>query len=274
MSKDFSNEVPLPISILGKKSGVSKRELTIILCHPKSGVQVRRAIRDSKKILYFKGIRLYECFISKNGEKVDVKNSKQVHEFGQWLLDERYIILNKIIDKQKKEIARNKDPNPIFSQDGFYTWTQYAALLLEDGDQSDDNGDVVNVDFSKTSSNIRKRGKNEDDKINQKIEKDLGIKKKDADKSSGGISWLHVAILLMIIAPSLFAVIGYFIPAETPRQKLTNFYAKYAPEKNNAKHINKLLNKYQGSEDKLFKKLERKYEHIRIREEAMKRDEP
>ena len=184
MSKDFSSEVPLPISVLGKKSGVSKRDLTIILCHPKSGVQVRRAIRDSKKILYFKGIRLYECFVNKNGEKVNVKNSKQVHDFGQWLLDERYIILNKIVDKKKKEIARNKDPNPIFSPDGFYTWTQYAALLLNAGEQNGDSEDVMNVDFSKTSSNQRKRGKEEDDKISQKIEEDLGIKKKVSDKNS------------------------------------------------------------------------------------------
>ena len=78
----------------------------------------------------------------------------------------------------------------------------------------------------------------------------------------------------MILAPSLFAIVGYLIPAETPRQKLINFYLKYAPEKNNEQHINKLLDKYKNKENLLFAKLERKYETIRIQEEARKRDEP
>ena len=122
----------------------------------------------------------------------------------------------------------------------------------------------------------KKDQKEENEETNSKIEKKLGLDKSNKNKQevSGGVGWLHIAILLMILAPSLFAIVGYLIPAETPRQKLINFYLKYAPEKNNEQHINKLLNKYKNKENLLFAKLERKYETIRIQEEARKRDEP
>ena len=59
----------------------------------------------------------------------------------------------------------------------------------------------------------------------------------------------------MILAPSIFAIIGYFYDMMiTPKQKLMNFYARHAPEKNNDKHIDKLLKKYAGKESQLFDK--------------------
>ena len=70
-----------------------------------------------------------------------------------------------------------------------------------------------------------------------------GVNESDENNSSG-ISWLHIGILLMILAPSIFAIIGYFYDMMiTPKQKLMNFYARHAPEKNNDKHIDKLLKK-------------------------------
>ena len=282
--EDFEDdEVRIPISSLGKKNGMSKTELTRIICNPfnpKKGIKLRRALRGGNKIRYFLGKRLYECFVTKNGETVDVKNSKQIKDYGQWLLNEKYIVPNKVVDKKTKEIARNKTPNPIFSADGFYTWTQYAFNLVGAAEDAGDDGDVANVNFSteikNRSKKKKKNQKEENEETNSKIEKKLGLDKSNKNKQevSGGVGWLHIAILLMILAPSLFAIVGYLIPAETPRQKLINFYLKYAPEKNNEQHINKLLDKYKNKENLLFAKLERKYETIRIQEEARKRDEP
>ena len=81
----------------------------------------------------------------------------------------------------------------------------------------------------------KRRSKGRKRETNSKIEKKLGLDKSNKNKQevSGGVGWLHIAILLMILAPSLFAIVGYLIPAETPRQKLINFYLKYAPEKKN-----------------------------------------
>ena len=54
---------------------------------------------------------------------------------------------------------------------------------------------------------------------------------------------------------------------------LEAFYAVNAPEKANDEHIEKIMKKWAGKEERLFDKLEKKYEQVRKREEAMKQDE-
>ena len=105
---------------------MSKTELTRIICNPfnpKKGIKLRRALRGCNKIRYFLGKRLYECFVTKNGEKVDVKNSKQIKDYGQWLLNEKYIVPNKVVDKSglptlartlEERISRKKNRVYIF----------------------------------------------------------------------------------------------------------------------------------------------------------------
>ena len=266
-SQNDYESAPFPISVLGKKDGaLSKKELAKLLCHPSKGVELRKVTRENRKVWYFKGVRLYESFRNKQGQLIDTKNAKQVTEYGQWLLDEKYIVPNKRLDKNKRIIARNKAKNPTFTADGMYTWTQFADFLNSEHPGSEQHNDLA-------SATMQQRAV---DKHRSKAKKTVlpqGVNESDENNSSG-ISWLHIGILLMILAPSIFAIIGYFYDMMiTPKQKLMNFYARHAPEKNNDKHIDKLLRKYAGKESQLFDKLEKKYERIKLREEAKKKDE-
>ena len=90
-------------------------------------------------------MRLYESFRNKQGQLIDTKNAKQVTEYGQWLLDEKYIVPNKIVDKKKRIIARNKAKNPTFTVDGMYTWTQFADFLNTEHPGSEQHNDLASA---------------------------------------------------------------------------------------------------------------------------------
>ena len=267
VSQHDCDGAPFPISVLGKKEGaLSKKELAQLLCHPSKGVELRKVTRENRKVWYFKGVRLYESFRNKQGQPIDAKNAKQVTEYGQWLLDEKYIVPNKIVDMKKRIITRNKAKNPTFSMDGMYTWTQFADFLNMENPGSEQHDDLLSARAQpKTADKRRSKAK--------KTVSPQDVNQAEPNNSTG-ISWLHIGILLMILAPSMFAIIGYLYDMMiTPKQKLMNFYARHAPEKNNDKHIDNLLRKYAGKESQLFDKLEKKYERIKIREEAKKKDE-
>eukprot|EP00945_MAST-04E_sp_MAST-4E-sp1_P005689 g5689.t1 len=261
-------EVPIPLEALKTKSDGAREELVGVLAD-KNGVELRRANLEKKdgnfaKVAYFKGSRLFNSFKTKDGNTPNAKNTPQVLEYGQWLLDQRYIILCKISDKQKKilkQVTFAPAFAPTFEPSGFYVWTKHIKKLTSPSPKRP-------VSMKKGTGG-------------EGLGEDLGEKKK------GGISWLHVGLLLLIIGPSLFAVGGYLIDlisttsfglavglSQTPRARLTEFYTKHDASK--LANIDKLLKKYSGREEVLFKKLERKYEkkaeNSRKREEAKKQD--
>ena len=57
-----------------------------------------------------------------------------------------------------------------------------------------------------------------------------GVNESDENNSSG-ISWLHIGILLMILAPSIFAIIGYYDMMITPKQKINEFLCEACTRK-------------------------------------------
>jgi hypothetical protein len=272
---EFST-LPIPVSVLADASYQQKDALVPVLVHPKHGVQLRRAHQkknDGKLAVvpYFKGKRLFEAFKNDvspfEGSECTAENSPTILAFGEWLLKERYLTQSKICDSIKKELAPVDLSAQCFLEGGFYIWTHRGRKLAPAAASSPSRSASTDDEFSPT------RGSSKSE--------DVSAKKED-----GGIRWLPMAMLVMIVAPSLFAVgdaLFSFIAtsslglslglSQTPRQRLEAFYAVNAPEKANPDNIDKLMKKWKGKEERLFDKLEKKYEQVRKREEAMKQDE-
>ena len=129
-------EVPIPLGALKNKSTGAREELVGVLAD-KNGVELRRAnlLRkdgSTAKVAYFKGSRLFNSFKTKDGNTPNMKNTPQILEYGQWLLDQHYIILCKISDKQNKVLKQVEFApafSPKFEVSGFYVWTKHIKRL-------------------------------------------------------------------------------------------------------------------------------------------------
>jgi len=135
-----------------------------------------------------------------------------------------------------------------------------------DGDDDDDDGVIVE-DVSASKPRRRRPAVPPSVKKPKKPSRGAG----DDEGGKFKISWLHVAFLLLFVAPTLFAVADYFFGLSPPpgqdftyvsdearmyKMKIKALYEDYNPEK--LKEIPRLMQKYRGRERALYRAIQKK----------------
>jgi hypothetical protein len=135
-----------------------------------------------------------------------------------------------------------------------------------DGDDDDDDGVIVQ-DVSASKPRRRRPAVPPSVKKPKKPSRGAG----DEEGGKFKISWLHVAFLLLFVAPTLFAVADYFFGLTPPpgqdfthvsdearmyKMKIKALYEDYNPEK--LKEIPRLMQKYRGRERALYRAIQKK----------------
>jgi hypothetical protein len=93
------------------------------------------------------------------------------------------------------------------------------------------------------------------------------------NKEKGGLKWGPIIMMLMVFGPAILPAVLYVWDkvsqsqwgisvglGSSPRDRLVAFYKKHNPEK--LGEVDKVLRKYQGKTDELFKRLEAKYRKL------------
>jgi hypothetical protein len=134
-----------------------------------------------------------------------------------------------------------------------------------DGDDDDDG--VIVEDVSASKPRRRRPAVPPSVKKPKKPSRGAG----DEEGGKFKISWLHVAFLLLFVAPTLFAVADYFFGLTPPpgqdfthvsdearmyKMKIKALYEDYNPEK--LKEIPRLMQKYRGRERALYRAIQKK----------------
>mmetsp|Transcript_36106 Transcript_36106/g.88967 ORF Transcript_36106/g.88967 Transcript_36106/m.88967 type:complete len:132 (-) Transcript_36106:52-447(-) len=116
--------------------------------------------------------------------------------------------------------------------------------------------------------------------LREEVEEEKKWSKKEKKNLIWGINPLHLFFLVLFTLPTIFAVVDYFFnfskvpgggygtldPAQAVwREKLKAFYGENNPGK--MSEIPELLKKYKGKENKLWRKLNAKYDKIRAEQE-------
>ena len=135
-----------------------------------------------------------------------------------------------------------------------------------DGDDDDDGVIVEDVSASKP----RRRRPAVPPSVKKPKKPSRGAGDEDEEGWKFKISWLHVAFLLLFVAPTLFAVADYFFGLTPPpgqdfthvsdearmyKMKIKALYEDYNPEK--LKEIPRLMQKYRGRERALYRAIQK-----------------
>ena len=240
--------------------------------------------KKKKKVLYFKAKALGECFPNAAGH-VTEPTDKRLVGFGNAL------IAGHFCTEHAPDQIRPKDRLmvPVEGADtwnprGFYVWTSVAAGLART-EKTCCAADLIQVKGGALRKRRQQQQKNVDGGDDASDTRRVRVDRVDA-KGSGGINWINIFLLLLLFGPPLMmggiwlqdflatSEIAQSIGlAKSHRDRLISFYDQHNPAKATIKNVDKMLLKYEGREQDLFAKLERKYEAVKIRKAAQAKAE-
>jgi hypothetical protein len=258
------------------------------------GVEVRAAFvekggsrKSSKKIkkekiTYFKGSRVGDCFPNSSGHVTEPTDPRLIG-LGNALINQNFCVEHVIVNSKERLMKPVEDGTASWKPKGFYVWTSVAKNLAQNVCCAKD---LIQVKGGLLRQRRRQHIKNGGEESSFRSVK---VHRVNSDSSSG-LNWLNMFFLLLLFGPALMMGVMYlsdFLGNSQMAQRLglvlsnhdrlMSFYEQNNPKKATAEHVNKILLKYEGREQELFKTLTAKYEmkefRRKAREKAKEEDE-
>ena len=237
----------------------------------KSGKKIKK-----EKIAYFKGSRVGDCFPDVSGH-VTEPNDPRLLGLGNALINQSFCIEH-VIDNPKERLMKPvEDGTTSWRPDGFYVWTSVARNLAQNVCCSKDLIQVRGGLLRQRRQQQRSTG----DGTHETSGSSRSVKvDRVSSKSRGGLNWLNMFFLFLLFGPPCMMGVMWVsdflsttVFKSSNHDRLMSFYAQNNPTKATTEFVEKTLLKYQGREEQLFTKLQRKYEAKEIRRKARERAE-
>jgi hypothetical protein len=228
------------------------------------------------KTPYFKGTRVGECFPNEAGHVTNTHDQRLIG-LGNALINQNFCVEHVIVNPKERLMAPVEGGTTSWRPDGFYVWTSVAQALASQPVCC--AKDLIQVKGGTLRQRRRQQQSNSTEDVGMRSVK---VDRVDA-KGRGGVNWINLFFLLLLFGPPMMMggmwIHEYLTTSEvgralgfgyTHRDRLIQFYDLHNPGKSTITNVDKMLKKYEGREDELFAKLERKYEALERKRKLQK----